>query len=95
VYSQQEDASKEVLERQLAEQQLMVRRLYGIIVRSMVVLKYAVRAFALAACWLWIGKKETYYLAGFILVVAVFQLAIDKARQTINPKVKLSEWNIS
>lgn len=94
MYAEKED-SKEVLERQLAEQQLMVRRLYGIIVRSMVVLKYVVRAFSLVACWLWIGKKETYYLAGFIVLVGVFQLAIDKARQTINPKVRLSEWNIS
>jgi hypothetical protein len=82
------------LEYELLEQKDIVRQLYAVIVRGMVVLKQLIRVFALAACWFWLGKRETYFLAGFITVIALVQLVIDKTRQTVNPKLKLSEWDI-
>jgi len=81
------------LAHELAEQKNIVRQLYSLIVRTMVVLKQIVRAGACVATWFYIGHREAYFLLGFIVVVGVFQLAIDRARQTVVPNVKLSEWN--
>jgi hypothetical protein len=79
---------------ELTDQKLIVQQLQGIVVRGLVILKHASRIFALVGCWIWLGRKETYFLAGFIVVIGVFQLIIDKVRKLVNPKVALSEWDV-
>jgi hypothetical protein len=82
------------LEGKISEQKEIIRQLYGVIVRGLVVLKYLIRAGSVGAAYFWLGHKEAYMLAGFIAVTGLVQLVIDKTRQTVNPKIKLSEWDI-
>lgn len=84
------------LQSDLREQKEIVRRLYGIFVRTLVVLKNLVRVGAVAYVWRWPLPVEfqVFSLVGFILVIGLLQLAIDKARKTVNPQAKLSEWDV-
>ena len=82
------------IERELSEQKSIVQELQTIVVRGLVILKHLARVFALVGCWFWVGHKETYFLAGYIAVVGLFQLVIDKVRKIVNPKVALSEWDV-
>ncbi len=82
------------LKSEVAKQQNIVRELYTIIVRALVVLKQLTRVGAVAATYIWLGPKLAYFLAGFIAVIAVWQLTIDKARKIVHPDLKLSEWNV-
>lgn len=82
------------LKSQLRAEQAKVRHLYSIIVRGMVVLKNLIRLGSVVAAYMWLGKNQAFFLAGFILVVGTFQLVIDKTRKVVNPDLKLSEWDV-
>jgi hypothetical protein len=84
----------EAVQRQVREQQGIVRQLYSVIVRGMVVLKYLIRAGACVAAWYLLGHYEAYLLVGFILITGAFQLVIDKTRKVVHPELKLSEWDV-
>ena len=89
----QEDAFHN-LEMELLGQREIIRKLQTVVVRGLVILKHVARIFALVGCYIWLGKKETFFLAVFIVVIGVFQLIIDKVRKIVNPKVALSEWDV-
>lgn len=72
----------------------IVKNLYAVVVRTLVVLKYLVRAGAVVGAFFWLGKPVAIALAGFIAVTACVQWGVDKARQAVNPDLKLSEWDI-
>jgi hypothetical protein len=82
------------LEQEVIAQKRIVRKLYGTIVRCMVLMKNGLRLGTVGALWFWIGHKEAYALAVFIFVMATIQLAIDKTRKTAHPELNLSEWDI-
>ncbi len=84
----------ERLESELRKQKDIVRQLLGVIVKSMIVVKLFVRVVALVLTYYKFGKVETYYRAGFIFVVWLIQLTIDRARQVAAPEVRLSEWRV-
>ena len=72
----------------------MVKSLYGIVVRAMVILKQLFRVASVVGCYYCLGRNPTLALVGFIAVLAALQLSIDKARAAVNPKLRLSEWDI-
>lgn len=88
------DVKEDELRRELMTQRSIVQQLYSIIVRCMVVLKYLIRAAAVVTTWRLLGQNLALMLLGFILVVGLLQLGIDKTRKVVNPGIKLSEWNI-
>lgn len=93
-YQSYDNSSKEQVVEELLQQRSITQQLYSVIVRGMVVLKNLTRLGAVGASWFWVGHKEAYLLAGFIAVIATWQLVIDRTRQIVNPTLKLSEWNI-
>lgn len=92
--NQEFENEKRELRIALNEQKDIVRKLYGVIVRSMVVLKQIIRLGAVVGTYFLFGPVYAYWLAGFIAVVGVFQLAIDKTRRIVYPELKLSEWDV-
>ena len=94
LYAKYENIPKDDIVSELIQQRNITQQLYSVIVRGMVVLKNLTRIGAVGATWFWIGHKEAYLLAGFIAVIATWQLVIDKTRKIVNPTLKLSEWNI-
>jgi len=73
----------------------IIENLYRVIVRALVLFKYLIRLLAVLAAYRWLGHNEAYMLAGFIAVTALIQLGIDKTRKAVNPKLKLSEWDVT
>lgn len=70
-----------------------VKALFKVLIRFLVVLKYVMRAAALAGCYFWLGRNQTIGLAGFIVVVASVQIAIDKVQRVMHPEWEISEWS--
>jgi hypothetical protein len=70
-----------------------VKALFKVLIRFLVVLKYIMRAAALAGCYFWLGRNQTIGLAGFIIVVASVQIAIDKVQRVMHPEWEISEWS--
>lgn len=81
-------------ERSLRETKDMVQKLYGVIVRALVLLKYLLRIGAVGAIYMLLGRQDALILGFFFLVQGMLQLAIDKTRQVVHPDLKLSEWDI-
>jgi len=97
-----ERVDRKVLEREYEkkrtetrELKTIIENLYRVLVRSLVLIKYAVRVLAIAATYRWLGKELALMLAGFVVLTGLLQLAIDKARKAVNPKLRLSEWDVT
>lgn len=93
-YNDPIQVQKREFESKLNEQKQIIQKLYGVIVRGMVVLKYLARAGAIVATWFLLGHFEAYLLAGFVLFIGLLQLVIDKTRQVVHPDLHLSEWDV-
>jgi hypothetical protein len=72
----------------------IVRNLYTVIVRTLVIGKYLIRLLSVLAAYHFLGQDMAVMLGVFILVTAFVQWGIDKTRQAVNPKVKMSEWDV-
>jgi len=79
---------------QIRELKGVINKLYQVIIRTLVVLKFLVRAGTVAYAYFFISTFVALFVAGFILVMMVLQLAVDRTRKVIHPDLKLSEWNI-
>jgi hypothetical protein len=82
------------LEQEVYKYKQIVQRVYKIVIRGLVLLKFAVRAGAITGTYFFINPLMAYYLAGFIFVLMLVQLVLDRVRQAVNDKVELSEWNV-
>lgn len=81
-------------EKETREAKAMVQKLYGVIVRALVIFKQLIRLGAVGGVYMWVGKREAIVVAFFLLLQGLMQLAIDKTRQVVHPELKLSEWDV-
>jgi hypothetical protein len=90
-----QDSQIDETEREINNLKRIIQKFYRFVIRTMVVLKNLIRVGSVGAVWFWIGSREAYALAGFVVVLAIIQLIIDRVREIANPKLELSEWDLS
>lgn len=92
----QHPASKEIrdLESKLNHYKEILKRICTVVIRGLVLMKFVIRAGSVGAVYFFLSPMLAYYLAGFIVVLALIQLIIDKVRKAINPSLHLSEWDV-
>lgn len=92
----QHPANQEIrkLETAVNEYKRIVMRVYKVVIRGFVLLKFIIRAGAIAGTYFFLSPLLAYYLTGFIVVLMLVQLMLDRVRKAVNDKVELSEWNV-
>jgi hypothetical protein len=82
------------LQQEVEKYKHIVQRVYKVVIRGLVLLKFAIRAGAIAGTYFFISPLMAYYLVGFVFVLMLVQLVLDRVRHAVNDNVILSEWNI-
>lgn len=72
-----------------------LQKITKIVIRLLVSLKYLFRLGAIVGTYFWLGKYQAAALFGFICLVALLQLAIDKVQRVLHPGWDVSEWDLS